>query len=192
MVGAVSITVLPLASMLRVVRRHRRQLDVRDLPAFKRQPPTYDTGTGRAGFTRTETMVRRRPQVPPESAISSGGRRAAASPSSASGFWSNEKMKYDFGLISPSRLSLSADVVEGDARPRAGLPCSTASGGHARVALDQRLDQRGARADASGFVFHAGTSSWTKRSSGTSPSSPTSRAISRNVNSPARSRGPKR
>ena len=30
---------------------------------------------------------------PLERAISSGGRRSAASPSSASGFWSNEKMK---------------------------------------------------------------------------------------------------
>jgi hypothetical protein len=52
-------------------------------------------------LTRTETIVRRRPHGPPGSAISSGGRRIAASPSSVSGFWSNEKMKYDFGLISP-------------------------------------------------------------------------------------------
>jgi len=40
---------------------------------------------------------------------------------------------------------------------------------------------------------HAGTgSSWTKRSSGTWSSSPASRASSRNVRKPARSRGPKR
>ena len=57
----------------------------------------------------TETMVRRRSHGPPVSASSSGGRRTAASPSSARGVWSNEKMKYDFGLTAPSRLSDRAD-----------------------------------------------------------------------------------
>ena len=69
---------------------------------------------GESGLTRTETIVRRSSYGPPESAISSGGRRVAAAPSSASGFWSNEKMKYDFGLTSPSRLSVSARLVERD------------------------------------------------------------------------------
>ena len=58
---------------------------------------------------RTETMVRRSSYGPPVRAISSGGRRFAAFPSCASGFWSNEKMKYDLGFTSPSRLSVSAE-----------------------------------------------------------------------------------
>ena len=68
-----------------------------------------ETRYGESGLTRTETIVRRRPYGPPVSASSSGGRRIAASPSSRSGFWSKEKMKYDFGLTSPSRLSVSAE-----------------------------------------------------------------------------------
>ncbi len=46
------------------------------------------------------------------STISSGGRLSAAAPSSGSVRWSNEKMKYDFGLTSPdapSAVPLSAD-----------------------------------------------------------------------------------
>src|SRR5688500_1150767 len=68
-----------------------------------------DTRYGESGFTRTETMVRRSPYGPPVSATSSGGRRFAAFPSCASGFWSKEKMKYDLGFTSPSRLSVSAE-----------------------------------------------------------------------------------
>ena len=83
---------------------------------------------GEVGLTRTETIVRRSSCGPPLSAISSGGRRIAASPSSASGFWSKEKMKYDFGLISPSRLSVSADSSKAiPVRRRSSL--RTASGG---------------------------------------------------------------
>jgi hypothetical protein len=83
---------------------------------------------GESGLTRTETIVRRSPYGPPVSATSSGGRRFAASPRSASGFWSNEKMKYDFGLIWPSRLSVSADSSK--AKPvRSRSSFSTASGG---------------------------------------------------------------
>src|SRR5438105_14187312 len=83
---------------------------------------------GEPGLTRTETIVRRRSYGPPVSAISSGGRRLAASPSSARGCWSNEKMKYDFGLTAPSRLSLSAD--SSNAIPvRSRSSFSTASGG---------------------------------------------------------------
>ena len=48
-----------------VVRRHRRQLDVGDLAALeRRRPPRRRRGTGEAGFTRTETIVRRRPVGP--------------------------------------------------------------------------------------------------------------------------------
>src|SRR5262249_26980721 len=83
---------------------------------------------GEPGLTRTETIVRRSSYGPPVRAISSGGRRFAASPSSASGFWSNEKMKYDFGLISPSRLSESADAANAIPGRRRGS-LSTASGG---------------------------------------------------------------
>ena len=79
-------------------------------------------------MTRTDTIVRRSSHGPPVSASSSGGRRRAASPSSASGFWSNEKMKYDFGFTSPSRLSLSA--LSSNAIPvRSRSSLSTASGG---------------------------------------------------------------
>ena len=83
---------------------------------------------GESGLTRTETIVRRSSYGPPVSAISSGGRRRAASPSWASGFWSNEKMKYDFGLTSPSRLSVSAS--SSNAMPvRSRSSFSTASRG---------------------------------------------------------------
>ena len=83
---------------------------------------------GDSGLTRTETIVRRSSNGPPVRAISSGGLRSFASPSCASGFWSNEKMKYDFGLTSPSRLSLSADSSkEMPVRSRSSF--STASGG---------------------------------------------------------------
>jgi hypothetical protein len=52
----------------------------------------------------------------------------AAFPSSLSGFWSKEKMKYDFGLTSPSRLSVSAESSnEIPVRRRSSL--STASRG---------------------------------------------------------------
>ena len=52
----------------------------------------------------------------------------AASPSWASGFWSNEKMKYDFGLISPSRFWVS--VASSNAMPlRSRSSFTTASGG---------------------------------------------------------------
>ncbi len=86
------------------------------------------TRYGEPGFTRTETIVRRSANGPPVSASSSGGRRSAASPSSVRGFWSNEKMKYDLGLISPSRLSLRAE--ESNAIPvRSRSSFSTASGG---------------------------------------------------------------
>ena len=79
-------------------------------------------------MTRTETIVRRSPQGPPVSAISSGGRCVAAAPSSVSGFWSNEKMKYDFGFTPPSRLSVSA--LTSNAIPvRSRSSFSTASGG---------------------------------------------------------------
>ncbi len=56
--------------------------------------------------------MRRSSYGPPVSAISSGGRRLAASPSCASGFWSNEKMKYDFGLTSPSRFWVRAESAK--------------------------------------------------------------------------------
>ena len=96
---------------------------------------------GESGLTRTETIVRRSSYGPPESAISSGGRRSAAAPSSASGFWSNEKMKYDFGLISPSRLSVSADSSNAiPVRRRSSF--STASGGTVGEPADQVLDER--------------------------------------------------
>jgi hypothetical protein len=79
-------------------------------------------------LTRTETIVRRRSYGPPVRAISSGGRCVAAAPSSASGFWSKEKMKYDFGLTPPSRLSVSAASSNPiPVRSRSSL--STASGG---------------------------------------------------------------
>jgi hypothetical protein len=62
------------------------------------------------------------------SAISSGGRRTAASPRSANGCWSKEKMKYDFGFTTPSRLSESADPPNAiPVRSRSSF--STASGG---------------------------------------------------------------
>ena len=72
--------------------------------------------------------MRRSSYGPPVSAISSGGRRLAASPSSASGFWSKEKMKYDFGFTSPSRLSVRAESSKAiPVRSRSSL--STASRG---------------------------------------------------------------
>ena len=72
--------------------------------------------------------MRRSPNGPPVSATSSGGRLSAASPSSVSGFWSKEKMKYDFGFTSPSRLSERA--VSSNAIPvRRRSSLSTASGG---------------------------------------------------------------
>ncbi len=90
--------------------------------------PLAVTLYGEDGLTRTETIVRRSWYGPPVSAISSGGRRVAASPSSASGFWSNEKMKYDFGFTSPSRLSVSAEPSNAiPVRSRSSF--STASGG---------------------------------------------------------------
>ena len=46
------------------------------------------------------------------SAISSGGRCVAAAPSSVSGFWSNEKMKYDFGLTRAVEVVGQRRVVE--------------------------------------------------------------------------------
>src|SRR5436190_10043650 len=94
----------------------------------RRPPSSRPTRYGEDGFTRTETIVRRKSYGPPVSATSSGGRRFAASPSSASGFWSNEKMKYDFGLTSPSRLSVRADSSKAKpVRRRSSL--STASRG---------------------------------------------------------------
>jgi hypothetical protein len=81
-------------------------------------------------LTRTDTIVRRSLQGPPESAISSGGRCNAAAPSSVSGFWSNEKMKYDFGFTPPSRFSVSAPSSNAiPVRRRSSF--STASGGTA-------------------------------------------------------------
>ena len=72
--------------------------------------------------------MRRSSYGPAVSASSSGGRRFAASPSWASGFWSNEKMKYDFGFTSPSRLSVSAESSNAiPVRSRSSL--RTASGG---------------------------------------------------------------
>ena len=95
-------------------------------PSAPSSPPA--TRYGEAGFTRTDTIVRLRSYGPPVNASSSGGRRLAASPSSASGRWSKEKMKYDFGLTSPSRLSLSAD--SSNAMPvRSRSSFSTASRG---------------------------------------------------------------
>jgi hypothetical protein len=45
-----------------------------------------------------------------------------------SGFWSNEKMKYDLGLTAPSRFSVSAE--SSNAIPvRSRSSFSTASGG---------------------------------------------------------------
>jgi hypothetical protein len=87
-----------------------------------------ETRYGESGFTRTETIVRRSRCGPPVSASSSGGRWSAAAPSSVSGFWSNEKMKYDLGLTAPSRFSVSAE--SSNAIPvRSRSSFSTASGG---------------------------------------------------------------
>ncbi len=75
-------------------------------------------------------------------------------------------------------------LVERNARPEQVL-LQHRLARHGLVALDQRLEE--------GRPAHAVTgSSCTKRSSGTRASSPASCAISRNVYSPARSRGPKR
>ena len=96
---------------------------------------------GESGLTRTDTIVRRSSYGPPVSAISSGGRRSAAAPSSASGFWSNEKMKYDFGLTSPSRLSVSAD--SSNAMPGAEeILLQHRLGRNLGEPLDQVLDER--------------------------------------------------
>ena len=93
--------------------------------------------------------MRRSSYGPPLSASSSGGRRLAASPSWASGFWSNEKMKYDFGLTSPSRLSRERGVVECDAGAEEVL-LQHGLGRDVREALHQLLDEGGARPGSSG------------------------------------------
>ena len=59
------------------------------------------------------------------------------------------------------------------------------------LTVERLLEGRGVARLYGGGCAHAATSSRTKRSSGTWSSSPTSRAISRNVYRPARSRGPK-
>jgi hypothetical protein len=99
------------------------------------------TRYGEPGLTRTGDDRAAEPERAAGERELFRGRRRAASPSSVSGFWSNEKMKYDFGLNSPSRLSAQGRGVERDpGAERSSL--STASRGDVREALHQRLDER--------------------------------------------------
>ena len=90
------------------------------------------------------------------------------------------------GSVSRARISF-ADAADRDEVARAEERDRVLVGDPLAVArLLEHLGDGRLRDDG-----HAGTSCRTNRSSGTCSSSPTSRAISRNVYRPARSRGPK-
>ena len=145
-----------------VVRRHRRELDVRDSPALERQAARRATRYGDAGFTRTETIVRRSPYGPPVSAISSGGRRARRLAELGERLLVEREDEVRLRLDRAVEVVATAPTSSNAIPVRSRSSFSTASAGTRRVALDQRLDQRRAR------LTPAHRSSWTKRSSGTS------------------------
>ena len=122
---------LAVGERVAVVLGHRRQRDLGQLAAVEREPQPVLGARDAVGRVRVDAHRDDRaaqPHGPPVSAISSGGRCVAAAPSSVSGFWSNEKMKYDFGLTPPSRLSVRA--LSSNAIPvRRRSSFSTASGG---------------------------------------------------------------
>ncbi len=113
-----------------VVLGHRRHADVGDALPVEVEPSTPSAvrgdAIGRGGIRPAwSTTARRRSYGPPVRMISSGW-RSAASPSSGRVPWSKEKMKYDFGLTSPSSLSESA-VSSKATPPRSRSSLKTAS-----------------------------------------------------------------
>ncbi len=174
---------LAVRQRLQVVRGHRRRLDVGDRAAVQRQlRADHAPRRGRVhahGHDRAAQTVRPSGE---RDLLGRASRRRLAELGQRLLVEREDEVR--LRLDRAVEVVAQRRVVERDPRAQQVL-LDDRLRRNAGKSLDQRLDQLGPGA-------HAVTSSCTNRSSGTSASSPTSRAISRNVNSPARSRGPNR